>query len=253
MTPEDVVPLHLADVTYPESHPLAGQDGPVLAFAIRHPDGIVLVDTGVGEGNAWVKENYRPRVRDVREALAAAKLDPTAVVAVVNSHLHFDHCGQNRAFPGVPIHVQQAELDLALREGHTVVEWVDFPDARYEAVEGDREIVEGVSVLATPGHTPGHQSVTVRTGDGLVLIVGQAAQDARSFATGPADASIERLRELTDYTQYGGAPILGFENLFIKCHGRSNARAVANAVKVAAKAVRDRVPAEIAEAVASLR
>ena len=64
---------------------------------------------------------------------------------------------------------------------------------------------------------------------------------------------IERLRQLTDYTQYGGAPILGFENLFIKCHGRSNARAVANAVKVAAKAVRDRVPAEIAEAVASLR
>ncbi|HYU82009.1 MAG TPA: N-acyl homoserine lactonase family protein, partial [Candidatus Polarisedimenticolia bacterium] len=52
------------------------------------------------------------------------------------------------------------------------------------------------SVLATPGHTPGHQSVTVRTGDGLVLIVGQAAQDARSFATGPADASIQRLREL---------------------------------------------------------
>src|SRR5436309_901307 len=64
---------------------------------------------------------------------------------------------------------------------------------------------------------------------------------------------IERLRQLTDYTQYGGAPILGFENLFIKCHGRSNARAVANAVKVAAKAVRDRVPAEIAEAVAALR
>src|SRR5467141_948790 len=163
MTPDDVIPLHLADVTYPASHPLAGKDGPVLAFAIQHPDGIVLVDTGIGEGNAWVDENYRPRVRDVREALSAAKLDPDAVRAIVNSHLHFDHCGQNRAFPGVPIHVQQAELDLALREGHTVVEWVDFPDARYEAVEGDREIVEGVSVLATPGHTPGHQSVTVRT------------------------------------------------------------------------------------------
>ena len=144
MTPDDVIPLHLADVTYPASHPLAGQDGVVLAFAIRHPDGIVLVDTGVGQGDAWVDENYRPRVR----------------------------------------------------EGHTVVEWVDFPDARYEAVEGDREIVEGVSVLATPGHTPGHQSVTVRAGDGLVLIVGQAAQDARSFATGEADASVRRLREL---------------------------------------------------------
>jgi glyoxylase-like metal-dependent hydrolase (beta-lactamase superfamily II) len=196
MTPDDVIPLHLADVTYPASHPLAGQDGPVLAFAIRRPDGLVLVDTGIGEGSEWIESNYRPRSRDVREALAGAKLDPDQVRTVINTHLHFDHCGQNRAFPGVPIHVQQAELDLALREGHTIVEWVDFPEARYEAVEGDREIVEGVSVLATPGHTPGHQSVTVRTGDGLVLIVGQAAQDARSFATGEADASVRRLREL---------------------------------------------------------
>jgi glycerol-3-phosphate acyltransferase PlsX len=64
---------------------------------------------------------------------------------------------------------------------------------------------------------------------------------------------VERLRELTDYTQYGGAPILGFEQLFLKCHGRSNARAVSNAVKVAAKAVRDRVPAEIADALSTIR
>ena len=195
LTPSDVVPLHLADVTYPASHPLAGKDGPVLAFAIRHPNGIVLVDTGIGAGDAWVDKNYRPRTRDVREALTGVKLDPDGVRAIVNSHLHFDHCGQNRAFAGVPIYVQRTELDLA-REGYTVVEWVDFPGARYDAVDGDREIVEGVSVLATPGHTPGHQSVTVRTGDGLVLIVGQAAQDARSFATGPADLSIQRLREL---------------------------------------------------------
>src|SRR2546430_1860399 len=196
MTPSDIIPLHLADVTYPASHPLSGQDGPVLAFAIRHPDGIVLIDTGIGEGSPWVVENYRPRIRDVRDALIGARLDADGVRSIVNSHLHFDHCGQNRAFPGVPIHVQQNELDLALREGHTIVDWVDFSGARYEAVAGDREIVDGVSVLATPGHTPGHQSVTVRTGDGLVLIVGQAAPDPRSVATGPADATVERLRAL---------------------------------------------------------
>ena len=63
---------------------------------------------------------------------------------------------------------------------------------------------------------------------------------------------IERLRELTDYAQYGGSPILGFERLCIKCHGRSTAQAVANAVKVAAKSVRDQVPAEIAAAVAAV-
>jgi glycerol-3-phosphate acyltransferase PlsX len=64
---------------------------------------------------------------------------------------------------------------------------------------------------------------------------------------------IERLRALTDYTQYGGSPILGFEHLFIKCHGRSSARAIGNTVKVAAKAVRDRVPAEIADTLATAR
>ena len=196
MAPSAVVPLHLAEVTYPPSHPLAGQDGPVLAFAIRHPEGIVLVDTGIGKGNAWIDENYRPRSRDIREALAGAGLDAGSVRAIVNTHLHFDHCGQNRAFAGVPIHVQRAELDLARRGDHTVIEWVDFPGVRYEPVEGDREILAGVSVLATPGHTPGHQSVTVRVGDGLALIVGQAAQDARAFATGPADLSVRRLREL---------------------------------------------------------
>jgi N-acyl homoserine lactone hydrolase len=196
MTPNDVIPLHLADVTYPASHPLAGQDGPVLAFAIRHPSGTVLVDTGIGEGNEWIEANYRPRARDLRDALAAAKIEPDSVLAIVNTHLHFDHCGQNRAFAGVLTYVQRTELDLARHEGHTVVEWVHFPEARYDSVDGDREIAAGISVLATPGHTLGHQSVTVRTGDGLVLIVGQAAQDARSFATGEADASVHRLREL---------------------------------------------------------
>ena len=58
-----------------------------------------------------------------------------------------------------------------------------------------------------------------------------------------------RLRDLTDYAAYGGAPILGFERLLIKSHGRSTAMAITNAVKVAAKAVRDGVTQEIAAAV----
>jgi phosphate acyltransferase len=61
-----------------------------------------------------------------------------------------------------------------------------------------------------------------------------------------------RLRELTSYAAYGGAPILGFEHLLIKCHGRSNARAIANGIKVAAKAVRDGVTGEIAAGIEQL-
>jgi len=61
-----------------------------------------------------------------------------------------------------------------------------------------------------------------------------------------------RLRDLTDYASYGGAPILGFEHLLIKSHGRSNDRAIQNGIKVAAKAVRDGVTREIIMAIERL-
>jgi glycerol-3-phosphate acyltransferase PlsX len=65
-------------------------------------------------------------------------------------------------------------------------------------------------------------------------------------------SGIGRLRDLTDYAAYGGAPILGFEHVMIKSHGRSSARAVENAIKVAAKAVRDGVTQEIAAGIGRL-
>jgi glycerol-3-phosphate acyltransferase PlsX len=64
--------------------------------------------------------------------------------------------------------------------------------------------------------------------------------------------SLGKLRDLTDYAAYGGAPFLGFEHLLIKSHGRSSARAITNSVKVAAKAVRDGVTREIAAAIGRL-
>jgi glycerol-3-phosphate acyltransferase PlsX len=64
---------------------------------------------------------------------------------------------------------------------------------------------------------------------------------------------IREVAHLADYTKYGGAPLLGFEHLFLKAHGRSTARAIENAVKVAAKAVRDGVPQEIAAGIQAIR
>jgi glycerol-3-phosphate acyltransferase PlsX len=63
-------------------------------------------------------------------------------------------------------------------------------------------------------------------------------------------SGLRRLKDVTDYSEYGGAPLLGFQHPVLKAHGRSSARAIGNAVKVAAKAVRDGVCPEIAAAVA---
>lgn len=89
----------------------------------------------------------------------------------------------------------------------------------------------------------------------MIDMAGAAAEESWRWRLGMRmlAGGVERLRELADYTTYGGAPILGFQNIFIKAHGRSPARAVTNAVKVAAKAVRDGVPEEIAAGLAAAR
>ena len=64
---------------------------------------------------------------------------------------------------------------------------------------------------------------------------------------------IRDVAHLADYTRYGGAPLLGFEQIFIKAHGRSSAPAIENAVKVAAKAVRDGVAQAIAQGIEAVK
>ena len=196
MKADDIIPLHLADVIYPQEHPLAGQTGPVMGFLVRHAEGLLLIDTGVGFGDPWVDANYQPNSWNIKDAINRSRNHAENVRLIVNTHMHFDHAGQNCEFPDIPIMVQDAEWQAAWDEGYTIHDWIDFEHANYVRVKGDTDIASGIRALASPGHTPGHQSVTVETDDGLVLIAGQAAQDARDFATAPATPSLQRLREL---------------------------------------------------------
>lgn len=191
-----VVRLRVASVRLPASHPRAS-GGPcdVLAYAIRHPDGVILVDTGVGVGNRWIDAAYAPVVVDVIEALNAVGIDERDVAAVVNTHLHFDHCGQNARFSGIPVYVQAAELEATTDPMFTVAEWADIPLADRRVVDGDATIADGVTLLATPGHTPGHQSVALESAEGAAVIVGQCAYCAREF-----DADEVSLSEMHDDT-----------------------------------------------------
>lgn len=169
-----IAPAHL---------PLAGAAIVVDAFLIRHPDGPILLDTGLGEGMPEVERLYKP----VRSTLDKVLLDVGVALhdvrAVANCHLHFDHSGNNYRFPGVPIFAQKLEHASASAPNYTMPEKVvDFPRARFELLEGDAEIAPGVRIVPTPGHVAGHQSFVIETQEGRIVIAGQAFQDAAEYA-----------------------------------------------------------------------
>lgn len=173
--------LRLASFELPDFHPEAPGTDTVYGFLIRDRDACILVDTGLGTGNALIDHLYKPRRIELADALAEAGGSVREITAVVNTHLHFDHCGNNRLFPGVPIFVQAAELEAARRAQYTIPEWVHFSGANYVPVPGSYPLSESVELLATPGHTPGHQSVLVRSQGRVDVIVGQAAYTAAEF------------------------------------------------------------------------
>jgi N-acyl homoserine lactone hydrolase len=196
----EITRLHLAS--------LRGVDGrrwPVHGFVVTHPGGAVLVDTGVGGPQEWLHD-WRVVNRSVADALAELDMSPADIGLVINTHLHFDHCGQNAVFRHAPCYVQRAELDRARRESPELYDWFGFSGARFELLDGDAEVLPGLEVIATPGHTAGHQCVLVRghgdqegqgdqggqgdDADGAFdLLIGDAAYTPRVYA----DPASERL------------------------------------------------------------
>ncbi|HEX2588510.1 MAG TPA: MBL fold metallo-hydrolase [Gaiellales bacterium] len=147
---------------------LAGDERmPVYIHVIDHPDARVLVDTGMTELHPAV-DDLDPRLHP----LSDADLDLAGIDLVVNTHLHFDHCGGNHLFAGRPIYVQRQELhDARCLEDYTIREWVDPPGVEYRPVDGELELLPGLRLVPAPGHTRGMQVVVVETA-GRPLVVG---------------------------------------------------------------------------------
>jgi N-acyl homoserine lactone hydrolase len=175
-----VTPLHLCDVT------VEGELWPVFAWAVDGPFGTILVDTGMIDSTPELDAEWGPVLH---EWPALGK-----VTAVINTHLHFDHCGGNRRYAGVPTYVQRAELEAAVEPDY-LVEWVHFDGESYVEVDGDAELFHGVSVLFTPGHSAGHQSVVIETDEGRVVLGGDVTYSMRELIDG-ATPSIRRIHDL---------------------------------------------------------
>ncbi len=182
--PVEIKRLHLARLRGPD-----GLEWPVHGFVVTHSGGAALVDTGVG-GPPQVLSDWRVVNRSVADALAELDMTPADIGLVINTHLHFDHCGQNAVFPHAAHYVQRAELARAQRESPELYDWFGFMNARFELLDGDADVLPGLSVIATPGHTEGHQCVLARSADGSSdLLIGDAAYTPRQYLS-PASADL---------------------------------------------------------------
>ena len=142
---------------------------------------MLLVDTGMGT-HPEVDAHYRPR-RRLPEALRAAGSRPDDVTEVANCHLHFDHCGGTPRWPACPSSSSAASSPRRGTEDYTLPELLDPPGTVRQELDGEAEIVPGVMLVPTPGHTDGHQSLVVRRSDGSVVVAGQSHDNAHGYAS----------------------------------------------------------------------
>ena len=159
---------------------------PVWSALLRTPEGPIVFDTGLHPVHVERPEatfGANPSIRITMTAedaivarLAAIGVKPDDVAVVVNSHLHFDHAGNNRAFPNATFIVQGEHLAYAKgRPNFPAIYW-DDPALRYLPASGRARVAAGIEVVPTPGHAPGHQSLVVDLAEsGRVVLCGDAA------------------------------------------------------------------------------
>ena len=179
--------LHLGTLTIPPGAPMGGRTIPVNAFLVAHPLGQLLFDTGLGDAHDQFDQVLSATRSSLAGAFASLGVRPADVIAIVNCHLHYDHCGGNPAFPGVPIYVQSRDYEAGAALNWCVPDRVDFPGVDLRVLDGEAEILPGVRAVPTPGHTPGHQSLIIDDADGPVILGGQAAYTVEEFADPEAE------------------------------------------------------------------
>ena len=143
---------------------------PVWSALLRTPEGNILFDTGlhpvhVDRPDATFGPGSLKVVMAKEDAIVARLLSlgvhPDEIAVVVNSHLHFDHAGNNGAFPKATFVVQADHLAFAKGKPNFPGVYWDIPELTYLPTSGRAHVAPGVEVVPTPGHAPGHQSLVV--------------------------------------------------------------------------------------------
>jgi N-acyl homoserine lactone hydrolase len=147
-------------------------------YLIRHAQGLMIWDSGMNDGVAAMPAGFQRNQlsphyflrKTLRAQLAEIGVDPREVTHAAFSHTHGDHVGNGNLFTAATLYIQQAEYDIAFgpeavsKWNFEVTSYDQLRASRTVKLNGDHDVFGdgSVVILATPGHTPGHQSLLVR-------------------------------------------------------------------------------------------
>lgn len=201
---------------------------PILCGAAT--DGIhkVVIDTGIRDIAEYQKAEPGATQTDDQEITTALKKimgwNPEEVDIVINTHLHCDHCGCNYKFKNAVFYIQKEEWYAAFHPIAPEAPFYDIPSYdrtavnyfQWEFIDGDAEILPGLRIITTPGHTRGHQSALFNTADGVVCISGDICNVAENVNSNlepnivvmvpETYESFERIRQFADWILPGHDP-----------------------------------------------
>lgn len=142
----------------------------------------ILIDTGIGELPPQYRRFHmvkRGLDQTLQMQLRNVELRPEDVTVVINTHLHFDHCGNNELFRNARFYVQADELRYAyapdrFQKAAYLREFFDV-DVDYELLKGRYQVADGVTIVPTLGHSIGHESVIIQDDQDRFVYCGDAA------------------------------------------------------------------------------
>ena len=201
---------------------------PVSVYLLDTTDGWILVDSGIHETKTddlvSIKKYFLDRdaeplsvvlpEHDLRYQLSLIGVEPQMIKRIILTHTHSDHAGNLTYFPNAKIYIQRKEYEHAfqsrdiLGDGWFYYAYQNRPESDWHLVDGDKNIMPGLDLISTPGHTHGHQSVRVQLPSGTTIIMTGDAGDLLENYTkeilpgGSVDdeaalQSIRRLKELS--------------------------------------------------------
>jgi len=202
---------------------------PVWAAAVEGNGKKYLIDTGI-HSLEWVNENISPCTRqedeEIVNALAKIGWKCSDVDVLINTHLHYDHCGNNRLFSDAEIIIQKTEWENAYapienQKSYYLKELFSNISLRYTRIrfaDGETTVADGIKIIPTPGHCKGHQSVLVNTKEGVVCVAADAVNVLENIRENIAPSilssseqvfkSMELIRRTADFILPGHEPMI---------------------------------------------